>query len=125
MTGKIQKYSDASLYALTRVIDAADRLYASTAEFPDDPACWSDHMEALDSALEGCPGTSAYYHAKRRRENNPSETITVCSACLQASCWQGIFYCDDYKTAGTVEKTRADLEALALESSDYWTRDSE
>jgi hypothetical protein len=48
------------------------------------------------------------------------ETITVCSACLQASCWQGIFFCEDYKRAGTVEKRREELEALALEHSDYW-----
>lgn len=31
------------------------------------------------------------------------KTITVCSACLQESCWKGEFYCDEYKTAGTVE----------------------
>jgi hypothetical protein len=48
-------------------------------------------------------------------------TITVCSECLQASCWQGEFYCDSAKTAGTVEKTRAELEALALEHPDYWS----
>lgn len=29
--------------------------------------------------------------------------ITVCSKCLQESCWQGEFYCEEYKTAGTVE----------------------
>ncbi len=64
MTGKIQKYADASMYDLTRVIDAADRLYASTAEFPEDPACWAEWMEALDMALESCPGTAAHYHKK-------------------------------------------------------------
>ncbi len=47
-------------------------------------------------------------------------TVTVCGACLQASCWQGEFYCDDYKTAGTVEKTVAELRALNLEHPSYW-----
>ena len=50
-------------------------------------------------------------------------TVTVCSACLQATCWQGLFYCDDYRTAGTVEKTRSELEILALEHPSYWNRD--
>ncbi len=57
MTGKIQKYVDATLFDLTRLVDAADRLYGSVAEFPDDPACWMEHMDALDSALESIPGT--------------------------------------------------------------------
>ena len=48
------------------------------------------------------------------------ETITVCSACLQASCWQGIFFCEDYTRAGTVEKRREALKALTLEHSDDW-----
>ena len=47
-------------------------------------------------------------------------TVTVCSACLQASCWQGEFYCDEYKTAGTVEKTIEQLQGMNLESPDYW-----
>lgn len=29
--------------------------------------------------------------------------VIVCSACGQESCWQGIFYCEEYKTAGTIE----------------------
>ena len=40
--------------------------------------------------------------------------VTVCSACLQASCWQGIFYCDAYKSAGTVERTIEQLKVLNL-----------
>lgn len=55
-----------------------------------------------------------------------TEKITVCDQCFHASCWQGIFYCDDYKTAGTVEKTRKELKKMAdtglcvAENSDYW-----
>ncbi len=48
------------------------------------------------------------------------DTVTVCDQCLQASCWQGIFYCYDYKTAGTVEKTLDELKALDLEHPSYW-----
>lgn len=54
-----------------------------------------------------------------------TDPITVCSECLQASCWQGIFYCDDYKTAGTVTKTRKELAKLGRENSDYWKSDYE
>lgn len=48
------------------------------------------------------------------------ESITVCSHCLKASCWQGVFYCDEYKSAGTIEKPISELKSLNLESSDYW-----
>jgi hypothetical protein len=47
-------------------------------------------------------------------------TITVCSACLTAACWHGRFYCEAYRTAGTVEKTEAELRALERESPDNW-----
>lgn len=48
------------------------------------------------------------------------ETITVCSRCLRACCWQGILLCDDSGDAGTVEKTVAELDALGLEHSSYY-----
>jgi hypothetical protein len=48
------------------------------------------------------------------------DTITVCASCLQASCWRGEFYCEDYKRAGTVEKTLEEFETLNLESYHYW-----
>lgn len=41
-----------------------------------------------------------------------STLVTVCAACLHASCWQGAFYCEDYISAGTVEKTVAELQTL-------------
>ena len=46
--------------------------------------------------------------------------ITVCDKCLRACCWLGQFYCDDYQTGGTVEKTVSELESLNLENSEYW-----
>lgn len=54
-----------------------------------------------------------------------TEPITVCDRCLQASCWQGIFYCDDYRNAGTTQKTRKELAKLDRENSDYWKSDQQ
>ena len=51
------------------------------------------------------------------------EKITVCDKCLTASCWQGLFMCDDSKFAGTVEKTIDELKELNLEHSSYWKTD--
>jgi hypothetical protein len=47
-------------------------------------------------------------------------TVTVCDACLKASCWQGEFMCDDARSAGTVEKTIKELKELNLEHYSYW-----
>lgn len=52
-------------------------------------------------------------------------TVTVCSACLRASCWQGHFYCDDAKSARTVEKTVSELATVAREHPSYWFIDPE
>lgn len=50
----------------------------------------------------------------------PKFTITVCAACLKASCWQGLFFCDQHKEAGTVEMTIEELQSLNLEHPGYW-----
>lgn len=47
-------------------------------------------------------------------------TITVCASCLRASCWWGIFYCDDYLHADVTEKTREELQQLNREHPSYW-----
>lgn len=52
-------------------------------------------------------------------------TITVCSHCLQASCWQGIFMCNESLEAGTLEKTIEELRKLDLESANFWDIDSD
>jgi hypothetical protein len=49
-----------------------------------------------------------------------TDKITVCDKCLQASCWQGIFMCDESREAGITEKTVAELRDLNLEHPDYW-----
>jgi hypothetical protein len=33
-----------------------------------------------------------------------TKIIIVCDKCLRASCWQGVFYCEDYRDAGTHRK---------------------
>lgn len=49
------------------------------------------------------------------------ELVTVCASCLCASCWHGEFYCDDYKTADLVKKTRAELLAAGREHPDHFS----
>ncbi len=48
--------------------------------------------------------------------------VTVCDRCLQASCWQGEFMCDDAREAGTIVKTVGELRKLHREHEDYWKR---
>lgn len=60
------KFCNATILQLCRVVESADALYGVVAEFPDEPACWAEDMDALDSALEDIPGTSAYYHATQK-----------------------------------------------------------
>lgn len=47
-------------------------------------------------------------------------TIEVCSSCLRRSCWEGIFYCEDFKSAGLVSKTEAELRSLDREHPDHF-----
>ena len=46
----------------------------------------------------------------------------VCAACKSASCWWGIFYCDQYRNVGLARATEAQLRALELEHPDYFMR---
>ena len=57
-------------------------------------------------------------------ESEEDRMITVCSACLRASCWHGAFYCEEYQTAGTVEKTVRELRALNREAPFYWREEA-
>ena len=49
-----------------------------------------------------------------------TKLITVCDKCLRASCWHGEFMCDEARSAGTVEKTVAELTLLDREHPSYW-----
>jgi hypothetical protein len=53
------------------------------------------------------------------------DLITVCAACLQASCWQGIFMCQQSQNANIIQKTRRELKALGREHPSYWKTDKE
>jgi len=55
--------------------------------------------------------------------NEEMTFVTVCSECLQASCWQGIFMCDKARTAGTVQRPIAELRKLDLEHEDYYLKE--
>lgn len=47
--------------------------------------------------------------------------VTVCDKCFRACCWQGEFMCDAARTAGTVDKTIAELRAGDFgEHEHYW-----
>lgn len=59
------------------------------------------------------------------RKQKAAELITVCGECLTASCWQGIFMCDEARNAGTVQKTREELRKLGLEHPSYWKTDDQ
>ncbi len=53
------------------------------------------------------------------------DLITVCDKCLRASCWQGIFLCDEAVDAGTIQIRKKELMAKGLESEDYLLSDEE
>lgn len=58
-------------------------------------------------------------------EELKQRTITVCDKCLCASCWQGVFMCDETRGASTTEKTVDELRKLDLEHPCYWGKSEE
>ncbi len=48
--------------------------------------------------------------------------VTVCSACLRASCWLGQWPCEDFKTASTVDMPASQLRALGREHQNNYSR---
>lgn len=48
-------------------------------------------------------------------------TVTVCSACLRASCWHGEFMCSEARSAGTREMAASDLDALGKEHPSHYS----
>jgi hypothetical protein len=56
-------------------------------------------------------------------EPNEDDLITVCDSCLQASCWQGHFMCDEYRNAGIKRMKRSELRKLDRENPCYWKTD--
>lgn len=50
----------------------------------------------------------------------PRLVVTVCAECHRASCFQGLFYCDEAKNAGTVDLPLSTLKRKGLENPSYW-----
>lgn len=65
----------------------------------------------------GWRGEDAAKHLK------PDWTITVCCSCLTSTCWQHIFLCEDYMTAGIKEITIREARRLNRENPSYWLLD--
>lgn len=61
------------------------------------------------------------------REDNtdlpPRLQITVCASCLTAACWQGEFYCQEFKTANITDLPVKRLRKMAREHPHYWEYD--
>lgn len=56
---------------------------------------------------------------KKLKEKVLDEKILVCDKCLCASCWMGLYFCDEYKIAGVIEKSKKELLKLNLEHPEY------
>lgn len=50
-----------------------------------------------------------------------SRKVTVCGKCFTASCWHGVFMCDASRTAPTVDRTVAELDAMGREHPSNYT----
>lgn len=59
---------------------------------------------------------------KKTNKNMPKE-VWVCASCLTASCWAGIFYCQEYRTANIVKMPVSALRKLKREHPSYWLRE--
>lgn len=53
-----------------------------------------------------------------------SYTVTVCDACLCASCWHGEFMCQRAWWAGIVDKLASELDELNREHPDHYSRET-
>lgn len=52
----------------------------------------------------------------------PDDLVTVCAACLTASCWQGRFMCDEAYDADITTRTVAELDQLGREHPENYRR---
>ena len=50
--------------------------------------------------------------------------VTVCGHCFMASCWHGVFMCDESRNAGTIEKDADELDKLQLEHPSYYSEEN-
>lgn len=54
-------------------------------------------------------------------EAHDNRNVTVCAACLRASCWHGVFLCDQSQTASTIRVSRTMLNKLGREHPDNYS----
>ena len=59
----------------------------------------------------------------RLLDDDAERRVTVCDACLCASCWQGSFPCARARSAGTREMKVRELDALGREHRSNYCRD--
>ena len=57
-----------------------------------------------------------------RKQRDARELIWVCSECLCACCWAGIFMCQRSKHAGLKKITKREARRLGYEHEDYIQR---
>lgn len=50
--------------------------------------------------------------------------VTVCDACLTATCWHGEFMCQRARTASTTTRAASELDALGREHPDRYSRET-
>lgn len=50
--------------------------------------------------------------------------VTVCDKCFMASCWHGVFMCNESRYAGTVEKYADELDQLNLEHPSHYSEEA-
>lgn len=50
----------------------------------------------------------------------PTDLIAVCDKCLCASCWAGIYMCEESRGAGVIKVAVAELRKLKRESPNWW-----
>ena len=58
----------------------------------------------------------------KQSELKDGPLVTVCDVCFRASCWQGIFMCENARDAGILELRESKLQELELEHPSYWKK---
>lgn len=106
------------------ITDAARELVAAT-DAP--PAPWRptqlDRALAAAGDLRVAAGNAGAALERVRGEANrrgDDWMVTVCAACLTASCWHGGAPCEGSATAGTLEMNAVALVRLGREHPDHW-----
>lgn len=111
---------------LEREIQAAYTQFNAAATLPERKSAW-EAMKALIKRRS--PQQVAKLEAIRKLLPD-SWKVTVCSACLHASCWQGEFTCIDAGSAGTKQVSIGELRAIAKrhkhwEHESWWGKDED